>query len=260
MGRLEGKTAIITGAAKGIGKAVAMYFAKESAKVVITDIDKECLDKTVSEIQMQNGVVKAVRHDVSKADDWKHVLEVAEAEFGRLHILVNNAGILPLGSVETTSLDAMQKSFSVLVYGVFLGMQTVIPAMKKTEEPCAIVNMSSVCDAYVATNNNFAYNAAKSAVVGMTKAAAVDLAGSNIRVNTIHPGTIGGTAISADVLQGNVEKMKISKIPLGRVGKPEEVAVAVSFLCSDEAGYIQGASLVVDGGQILGYRDPASFN
>ena len=143
MGRLEGKTAIITGAAKGIGKAVTMYFAKESAKVVITDIDKERLDKTVSEIQMQNGVVKAVRHDVSKADYWKHVLEVAEAEFGRLHILVNNAGILPLGSVETTSLDAMQKSFSVLVYGVFLGMQTVIPAMKKTEEPCAIVNMSS---------------------------------------------------------------------------------------------------------------------
>ena len=87
--------------------------------------------------------------------------------------------------METTSLDAMQKSFSVLVYGVFLGMQTVIPAMKKTEEPCAIVNMSSVCGAYVATNNNFTYNAAKSAVVGMTKAAAVDLAGSNIRVNTM---------------------------------------------------------------------------
>ena len=146
MGRLEGKTAIITGAAKGIGKAIAMYFAKEGAKVVITDIDKERLDETMTEIQMQNGVAKVVRHDVSKADDWKHVLEVAE-EFGKLHILVNNAGILPLGSVETTSLDAMQKSFNVLVYGVFLGMQTVIPAMKKTEESCAIVNMSSVCGA-----------------------------------------------------------------------------------------------------------------
>ncbi|MGM9525081.1 MAG: SDR family NAD(P)-dependent oxidoreductase, partial [Peptococcaceae bacterium] len=146
------------------------------------------------------------------------------------------------------------------VFGVFLGMQTVIPEMKAMQEPCAILNVSSVCGAYVATGNNFAYNAAKSAVVGMTKAAAVDLAGSNIRVNVIHPGTIGGTAISAGVLQGKMEKMKLSKIPLGRAGKPEEVATAALFLCSDEASYIHGASLVVDGGQILGYRDPDSFN
>lgn len=260
MGRLEGKVALITGAAKGIGRATAIYCAKEGAKVVITDIDQVGLYETAEEIRSQNGSVIAILQDVSNADDWRHVADVTREEFGKLHILVNNAGYLPIGSVETTSLDEIQRSFSVLVYGMFLGMQTVIPEMKKTKELCAILNVSSVCGAYVATENNFAYNAAKSAVVGMTKAAAVDLAGSNIRVNMIHPGTIGGTAISGTVLQGKMEKVKLSKIPLGRAGTPEEVAAVVSFLCSDEASYIHGTSVVVDGGQILGYRDPASFS
>ncbi len=260
MGRLEGKVALITGAAKGIGRATAMYCAKEGAKVVITDIDQVRLYEAAKEIRLQNGSVKAILQDVSNADDWRHVVDVTREEFGKLHILVNNAGYLPIGSVETTSLDEIQRSFGVLVYGMFLGMQTVIPEMKKTKELCAILNVSSVCGAYVATENNFAYNAAKSAVVGMTRAAAVDLAGSTIRVNVIHPGTIDGTAISGNVLQGKMKKIKLSKIPLGRAGTPEEVAAVASFLCSDEASYIHGASLVVDGGQILGYRDPASFS
>ena len=261
MGLLDGKTAIVTGAARGIGKAIALKFASEGANIAFTDlVIDENAENTAKEIEAMGVKAKGYASNAANFEDTAKVVEAIHADFGRIDILVNNAGYLPIGSVETTSLDEIQRSFGVLVYGMFLGMQTVIPEMKKTKELCAILNVSSVCGAYVATENNFAYNAAKSAVVGMTRAAAVDLAGSTIRVNVIHPGTIDGTAISGNVLQGKMKKIKLSKIPLGRAGTPEEVAAVASFLCSDEASYIHGASLVVDGGQILGYRDPASFS
>lgn len=259
MKRLEGKIALITGAASGLGKAMAIKFASENAVVVITDIDQQGLDAVREEIIAKGGKAKTALLDVSCQEDWLRVLNEVKNSFGKIHILVNNAGYVPLGSVENVTIESFHKAFSVMVDGPIFGMQAVIPLMKETQEPCAILNVSSVCGAYVATENNLAYNTVKSAVVGLTKAAAVDLAKTNVRVNAIHPGTIGGTAISGKVLQGNTTKIKISKIPMGRVGKPEEVANTALFLCSDEASYIHGASLVIDGGQILGYRDPESY-
>lgn len=258
MERLAGKVALITGAAGGLGRAMAAAFAQEGAKVVLTDLNEAALVEAQADLQRYGENILALRHDVADAEDWQRVLEITEKVFGKLNIVVNNAGFLPKGSVEQETLTGLHHGFAVLVDGVFLGLSLTIPYLKKCQEPCAIVNVSSVCGAYVATEDNFTYNAAKSALVGMTKAAAVDLAGTNIRINSIHPGSIR-TAINAQALEGRSGRIKLSKIPLGRLGEPQEVAAAVVFLCSDEASYIHGASLVIDGGQILGYRDPESF-
>lgn len=258
MERLAGKTAIITGAAGGLGKAMAAAFAQEGANVVMTDCNETALARAREELHGFGENILALTHDVSKEEDWQRVLATAEKTYGKVNIVVNNAGFLPHGSVEQETLEGMHRGFAALVDGVFLGMQMGIAYMKKCQEPCAILNVSSVCGAYVATEDNFTYNTAKSAVVGMTRAAAVDLAGSNIRVNTIHPGTIK-TAINKQALEGRSGRIKLSKIPLGRMGEPQEVAWAAVFLCSDEASYIHGTSLVIDGGQILGYRNPDSF-
>jgi NAD(P)-dependent dehydrogenase (short-subunit alcohol dehydrogenase family) len=259
MGKLVGKVAIITGAAGGLGKAMVTCFVHEGAKVVATDINETNLARLEDELQEYRKEIYTIKHDVSNEQEWENVVEFAIEKLGKINILINNAGYLPQGGVEEETLSGMKKGFDILVHGIFLGMNKSIPCMKKLEEPCAILNVSSVCGAYVATEDNFTYNAAKSAVVGMTRAAAVDLAGTNIRVNSIHPGTIH-TAINEHVLIGKAGEIKISKIPMGRVGEPKEIASVAAFLCSDEASYVNGTGLVVDGGQILGYRNPASFS
>lgn len=259
MKRLDGKVALITGAASGLGKAMAVLFASEGATVVITDIDVEGLSALHAEISSDGGNAKSLTLDVSDQNAWMGVIETVKKDLGKLNILVNNAGYVPLGGIEDASCESVENGFAVMIYGPIFGMQAAIPLMKAGAEPCAILNVSSVCGAYVATENNLVYNTAKSALVGITRAAAVDLAKTNIRVNAIHPGTISGTAISGKVLQGDTTKIKLSKIPMGRLGIPEDVANTALFLCSDEASYIHGASLVIDGGQILGYRDPKSY-
>ncbi len=254
MGRLDGKVAIITGAAGGIGEATVRYFVQEGAKVAITDVNEKYLEELAAELTAAGAQVLTARHDVAKEADWLQVVKVTQERFGKINILINNAGILHLGSVETETLENMKYIYDVDVFGTFLGMKYVIPEMKKVKESCSIVNISSVLGPYVAMGDNIAYNSAKAAVLGLTKSAAVDLAGANIRVNAVHPGTIK-TPINADKLDNDEEfrKLKLSKIPLRRAGLGEEVARAVGFLASDEASYIHGASLVVDGGQILGY-------
>ena len=255
MKRLEGKIALITGAASGLGKAMAQRFATEGASVIITDINQKNLIKLQQEIESFGGQSVYLNLDVSSQTDWYHVSTEIRKNFGKLNILVNNAGYVPLGSIEDASVESLKNAFDVMVFCTIFGMQAMLPLMKAANDTCAILNISSVCGAYVATENNLAYNTAKSAVLGMTRATAVDLAGTNIRINALHPGTIEHTAISDEVLQGDVTKVKLSKIPLGRFGEPREVADTALFLCSDEASYIHGASIVIDGGQILGYRD-----
>ncbi|MEE0509614.1 MAG: SDR family oxidoreductase [Peptococcaceae bacterium] len=259
MKRLEGKIALITGAASGLGRAMAQRFAEEGAFVIITDINLKGLAELQQVIETSGGHSESYFLNVSNQNDWQNVLIAVRTKYGKLNILVNNAGYVPLGNVENVTIDSLKNAFDVMVFGPILGMQTMLPLMKETDEACAILNVSSVCGAYVATANNLAYNTAKSAVLGMTKAVAVDLARTNIRVNTIHPGTIEHTAISDKVLQGDNIKIKLSKIPLGRFGEPREVADTALFLCSDEASYIHGASIVIDGGQILGYRDSSTY-
>lgn len=259
MKRLEGKIALITGAASGLGKEMAQRFAAEGASVIITDINQKGLFELQQEIEAFGGNSESYHLNVSSQNDWQYVLKEIRKNFGKLNILINNAGYVPLGSIEDVTVDSLKNAFDVMIFGPIFGMQTMLPLMKEADEACAILNVSSVCGAYVATENNLAYNAAKSAVLGITRAAAVDLAGTNIRVNAIHPGTIGHTAISGEVLQGDMINIKLSKIPLGRFGEPREVADTALFLCSDEASYIHGASIVIDGGQILGYRDSRSY-
>lgn len=252
--RFNNKTVIITGAASGIGKSTALYFANEGANIVITDINFQQLQDVKESIEKINPNIIAIQHNVANEDEWKKVITQTLDKFGELTNLVNNAGIFSFGSVENESLQNMQHLFSINVYGMFLGMKTVIPVMKKNDKPCAIVNVSSVLGPYVATEDSISYNSAKAAIFGMTKSSAIDVAGFNIRINSVHPGTIL-TPINASKLETDVEfkQKKLSKIPLGRVGYPEEVAKAIGFLCSDDASYIHGTSLVIDGGQILGY-------
>ena len=254
MGRFDGKVAVITGSASGICMETAKKFVGEGAKVVLTDVNKELLDKVAGELSGAGGDVLTVEHDVTSSKGWDRVFEEAVGKYGKVNILVNGAGILTRKSVTEETVEVMEKAHAVMVFGMFLGIQKAIPLMEKSGESCAILNIASVVGTFVGTGSSIAYNTAKGAVTGMTKAAAVDLAGTRIRINAVHPGTIL-TPMTAEKLENDpvYRRAKESKIPLGRVGLPEEVASAIAFLCSDEASYIHGASLVVDGGQILGY-------
>lgn len=254
MGKFDGKVAVITGSASGICMETAKKLVSEGAKAVITDVNKELLDKVSEELMKAGGDILAIQHDVTSPEGWDKVFGEAVKKYGKVNILVNGAGILTRKSIMEETVDVMERAHAVMVFGMFLGIQKAIPIMKKCKEGCCILNIASVVGTFVGTGSSIAYNTAKGAVTGMTKAAAVDLAGTGIRINAVHPGTIL-TPMTAEKLENDpvYRKAKESKIPLGRVGLPEEVASAIAFLCSDEASYVHGASLVVDGGQILGF-------
>lgn len=254
MGKCEGKVVVVTGAAGGISFQTAKKFAEEGAKVVLADLNEELLASAAQTLLDEGKDVMYLKHDVTDGESWKRVIETTVEKYGKVNVLVNGAGILTRKSVREETVDMFRKAHEVMVFGMFRGIQTVIPYMLKTEEPCAILNIASVVGSFVGTGSSVAYNTAKGAVNGMTKAVAVDLAGTNIRINQVHPGTIL-TPMTAAKLESDETywAAKVAKIPVGRVGLPEEVANAIVFLCSDEASYIHGASLVIDGGQILGY-------
>lgn len=259
MGKCEGKVVLITGAAGGISFQTERQFAKEGAKVVLADLNQELLDKSTQTLVQEGYDVKAVAIDVTDPQSWDRALQFTVEAYGKIHILVNGAGILTRLSVREETLEMMRKAHEIMVFGSFMGIQKVIPYMEKTNEPCAILNIASVVGSFVGTGSSLAYNTAKGAVNGMTKAIAVDLAHSNIRINQVHPGTILTPMTAAKIESDPVyRKAKEAKVPLGRVGRPEEVANAIVFLCSDEASYIHGSSLVIDGGQILGFVDGLS--
>ena len=246
MKRFENMVAVVTGAADGQGKAEAMLFAREGANVVITDIQGELLEKTADEIRNTTGAgVLSVTVDSASEDGWAQLVKDAVAKFGKINILVNNAGIRPMGTVEEFDIEVFNRTMDVDVVGLALGMKYCIPEMKKSGYG-AIVNTSSVYGPSFGAGNFISYCTAKSAVVGLTKAAVVDLDGTGIRVNTLHPGFI----ISPMTI-GRPQEIKdkfLSRTPVGRHGTCEDIAEAVAFLCSDKAGFINGVSLFVDGG------------
>jgi NAD(P)-dependent dehydrogenase (short-subunit alcohol dehydrogenase family) len=243
-GRLDGKVALISGAARGMGECEARLFAREGAKVVLGDILEEPGSKVAEEVVRQGGTVTFVRLDVTSEADWQRAVETTERIYGRLHILVNNAGIVRMAPLDETSLAAWHEVINVNQTGVFLGMKHAIPAMRRAGGG-SIINISSVAG-LVGLPSIPAYQASKGAVRLLTKHAAVQYAKDNIRVNSIHPGRIE-TPMTAP-LNPERREMVLRMTPLGRDGKPEEVAYGVLYLASDESSFVTGAELVIDGG------------
>ncbi|MHB8511624.1 MAG: glucose 1-dehydrogenase [Actinomycetota bacterium] len=239
-GRLSGKTALVTGAARGTGEATARLFASEGARVVIADV----LDAEGEAVAKEIGDSASFAHlDVSNEDDWASALKPLD----RLDVLINNAGILRFASIEEEALGDYMKVINVNQVGVFLGMRAAIPLMKKAGGG-SIVNVSSV-EGLRGLPRLSAYAASKFAVRGMTKVAAVELGKFGIRVNSIHPGGVDTPMVREQGLQ-SVENIDFifKGIPLRRAGKPADLANMMLFLASDESSYCTGAEFVIDGG------------
>ena len=242
--RLEGKVALITGGASGMGKSEATIFAREGARVVVADV-LEAEGKDVAKAIGDAG--RFIRLDVTSESEWQAAVAFAEREFGKLNVLVNNAGISGTYQPDLTNTEAWDKVMNINAKGVFLGMKHAVPAMTRAGGG-AIVNISSISGFAGQHGVHMAYNASKGAVRIMTKTAAVQWAADNIRVNSVHPGFM--PAMRTSVGSANPEwRAKVLKaVPMKREGRVEEVAHAVLFLASDEASYITGTELVVDGG------------
>jgi 3alpha(or 20beta)-hydroxysteroid dehydrogenase len=244
MGKLEGKVAIITGAAQGMGEAHARRFIAEGAKVSLTDLNEERGEKIAAELG-DNALF--IRHDVTSLDEWRHVVDETEAAFGPVTILVNNAGILgPIADVVSISVEDYLKVIAVNQHSQFYGMRTVIPAMRKAGGG-SIVNISSTAGMVsIVGAPNLAYVGSKFASRGMTKQVAVQFGPDQIRVNSVHPGYIKTPMMKAatDADGGGIA----SAVPLRRMAEPAEVANLVLFLASDESSYISGMEHVIDGG------------
>ncbi|MGN6533389.1 MAG: SDR family NAD(P)-dependent oxidoreductase [Ginsengibacter sp.] len=248
MKSLENKVAIITGAGSGIGKAISLLYAKEGAKVVVSDIDEKGGNETVSEIKSNGGEAAFLKADTSKAEDNKNLVEQAAKQFGGLHLAVNNAGIGgPISPVGEYPVDGWDKVIAINLSGVFYGMRYQIPAMLKSGGG-SIVNMASILGK-VGAKGSAAYVAAKHGVIGLTEAAALEYAEQNIRVNSIGPGYIL-TPLLTKSLSDEAMKALVGLHPMGRLGKSEEVAELALWLNSDKASFVTGAYYNVDGGYL----------
>jgi 3(or 17)beta-hydroxysteroid dehydrogenase len=250
MNRVKDKVAIITGAAGGLGKAEALVLAGEGAKVVLTDIDETGIEKAAEEIAGTGAKAIFIKHDVTSESEWSTVIGRTFEEFGRLDVLVNNAGVIIYKKIIDTSLAEWKRLMSVNLDGVFLGTKFAIEAMRKSGGG-SIINIASVAG-LIGNPDASAYHASKGGVRSFTKAAAIECSKAgydyNIRVNSIYPGVIN-TAM-ADALRDDVEKYNtaISWHPMGHFGEPEDVAYGVLYLASDESRFLTGSELVIDGG------------
>ena len=245
-GRLQSKVAFVTGGGSGIGAATAERFAQEGATVVVCGRRREPLDEVVGRIHAAGGKAEAVVADVSDEAGFNAALEGTAQRHGRLDVLVNNAMAYTWGSIEDMSTTDWHANFSTSVDGTFWGTRTAMRLMKG--KGGAIVNVSSICGS-LGTPWMSGYSAAKAAVDNFSRAAAAEGAPHGIRVNVVVPAVVETPAtagmLSDEASRKNTEKL----IPMGRVGQPEELANAIVFLASDEASYITGASLPVDGGR-----------
>lgn len=250
MGRVTGKVALITGGALGLGKAAAEMLAREGAKVVVTDINAEEGQKTTAGIVANGGKAIFVQHDAASEAQWKAAIAAALDAFGRLDVLVNNAGIGFLGSVEDTTLEAWRKTQSVNLDGVFLGTKYGIEAMRKSGGG-SIINLSSI-EGLVGDPDLAAYNASKGGVRIFSKSAALHCARQQygIRINTVHPGYIWTPMVEAVTQGEGTEKYQalVDLHPIGHLGEPDDVAYGILYLASDESKFVTGTELVIDGG------------
>jgi 3(or 17)beta-hydroxysteroid dehydrogenase len=244
MGRVEGKVALISGAASGLGAADAAVLAREGATVVLTDIDEATGEATAESIRSAGGNATFLKHDAADEEQWQQVIAGIRKEHGRLDVLVNNAGIVIMASPEDCSLDDFRKQNAVMSEGVFLGCKHALPLMHESGGG-SIINMSSIAS-HLGYPIFFAYSAAKGAVRSMSKAIAVhcQMNGYNIRVNSLHPGAIDTPMVDQTSSELGIEN-KEDLSPVG-LGQPEDVANVVLFLASDESRFVNGTEILID--------------
>ena len=248
MTSLAGKVALISGAARGQGAAEAKIFAERGAKVMLCDVLDEDGNKTAADI----GASAAYTHlDVTDENAWQAAVAATVAKFGKLNVLVNNAGIAEMNMLKEMSVEQYMKTIQVNQVGVFLGMKSVAGAMKDAGGG-SIINISSIAG-FGGAAGGIAYCASKFAVRGMTKVAAMELGPDNIRVNSIHPGGILTRMLTDAGLTSDSANDLFSKAPIGRIGQPEEMATLAAFLASDDSSYSTGSEFVADGGLTAGF-------
>lgn len=250
MNRLKDKVVLITGAASnpGLGRSMALLFAREGAKLAVSDIDEAGLNNTAADARALGAEVICWRQDVTSEVCWQDAIARIKSHYGRLDVLVNNAGIAVLRRVEEMTLAEYDRQMTVNMTSVFLGCKYALPLMKASGDGGSIINLSSVAG-LVGIPGAGAYAASKAGVRLFSKTLAMEHARDNIRCNSIHPGVIW-TNIQQDAIRDNPKQYEIinESIPVGRMGQPEEVAQCALFLASDDSSYVTGSELVVDGG------------
>ncbi len=252
--RWQDKVVIVTGSASGIGAAAAKLFALEGAKVVATDIQLAGVQAVVEDIGKNGGEAIALSHNVASNADWKAVIDRAMAEFGRIDVLLNNAGVadkqpMPVSTAETTDNEDWDRVIDINLKGVFLGIKHILPVLR-TGGGGSIINISSIA-AMVGNGGPFAYSASKGGIRSLTKHVAFHYGRFNIRANSIHPGGVKTAMTEADFQNEDLAKQLTATIPLGRLSEPQEIANVALFLASGESSYLTGAELVADGGAII---------
>ena len=246
MARLTGKVALITGAAGGQGTAEAELFVREGASVVVTDIDAEAGEALAQRLKLQGGKVLFLRQDVADEASWAEAISATLANFGKLHILVNNAGTIARQAIVNTTAEAWNRTLAVNLTGAMFGMKHCAPAIRDSGGG-SIINISST--AGLTAHDDAAYTASKWGLRGLTKTAVLQFSQWNIRVNSIHPGQIADTGFYHSGGEAFAHAARAA-IPMHRQGTPKECAELVLFLASDESSFISGAEIAIDGGYI----------
>ena len=247
--RVAGKVALVSGGARGLGEAQAKLLAAEGAKVAIGDVLEEEGKKVEAAINELGGEAFFMPLDVTQADQWSAIIDETVSRFGKLDVLVNNAGIGGRGGLEDMTEEEWDEVMAVNAKGVFLGTKLAMPEILKAGGG-SIVNISSQMGIVGSDTSNPAYQASKAAVHVFTKSIALRYATQGVRVNSVHPGPIDTPMLQAGFIDPERMQRVMSKVPMGRVGQPEEIAYGVLFLSSDESSFITGAGLVIDGGYI----------
>ena len=247
MGRLDGKVALISGGARGQGATEARMLAMEGASVVFGDILDDEGRQVEAQIRELGGDATYVHLDVTSESDWQSAVDTAVSAYGKLNVLVNNAGILIRKTLEETTGEDWDHIMSINAKGVFLGTRAAIPAMREAGGG-SIVNISSTAGLVSSPSGSASYTATKGAVRLLTKSTAIQYAREGIRCNSVHPGPIETDMIQDSLSDPAQMELRMQRLPMGRVGKPEEVAYGVIYLASDESSFVTGSELVIDGG------------